>query len=137
MKPWFTAAAFVLLAACGQPPGDADPKADPAATAEEAPDTAATLVTDTWIGRWSGPEGLFLDIKPAATPGAYALTIKANLDTQGDYAGRADAEVIRFERDGKAETIKAGTGAQTGFKHLDGKRDCLIVVEGAEGYCRD
>jgi len=137
MKPWSAAVVLHFLAACNQPAGDANPKADPAATAQETPDTVATLVTDTWMGRWAGPEGLFLDIRPGGAPGRYALTIKANLDTQGDYAGQADAEVIRFERDGKAETIKAGTGAQTGFKHLDSKRDCLIVVEGAEGYCRD
>jgi len=137
MKYLIAATALFLLAGCGQPAGDANPKAEPAATTAETPDTAETLVTDTWVGRWTGPEGLFLEIKPGAASGQYALTLKDNLDTQADYPGHADGEVITFARKDKAETIRAGTGAQTGFKYLADKRDCLIVVEGAEGYCRD
>ena len=137
MKPWFAAAALLMLAACGQPAGDASPKADPPTEAAETPDAAASLVTDTWLGKWTGPEGLFLEIKPGASAGVYALTVKDNLDTQADYSAQADGEVIHFTRAGKEETIRAGIGAQTGFKYLDGKRDCLIVVENTEGYCRD
>ncbi|HEX7784279.1 MAG TPA: hypothetical protein VF509_15865 [Sphingobium sp.] len=91
-----------------------------------------------WIGRWTGPEGLFLDIKPAkdGKAGHFALTIKDNLDTQGSYTGVAQDGAIAFERNGKPETIRAGTGPQTGFKYLMDKKDCLIVQEGKEGYCR-
>ena len=44
--------------------------------------------------------------------------------------------VIHFERDGKDLTIRPGTGAETGFKWLADKENCLIVVAGQEGYCR-
>ena len=94
--------------------------------------------TQQWVGRWTGPEGLFLDIQPSPNgkAGHYALTNKDTLDRQGDYAGIADGATIRFVRDGKDMAIRPGTGDETGFKYLAGKTDCLIVVPGQEGYCR-
>lgn len=93
----------------------------------------------TWTGRWTGPEGLFLDIRPApgGKPGRYALTLKDSLDAQGGYAGVARGDFIAFTRNGRPLTIRAGSGDETGFKYLAGKQDCLIVVAGKEGYCRD
>ena len=98
----------------------------------------ARLPTDDWVGKWTGPEGLFLDIQPSpdGKPGHYALTNKDNLDRQGDYPGVAEGATIRFVRDGKDLAIRPGTGDETGFKYLAGKSDCLIVVKGQEGYCR-
>jgi hypothetical protein len=98
----------------------------------------ARLPTDDWVGKWTGPEGLFLDIQPApdGKPGHYALTNKDNLDRQGDYPGVAEGSTIRFVRDGKDLAIRPGTGDETGFKYLAGKQGCLIVVPGQEGYCR-
>lgn len=99
---------------------------------------AAAVPTDDWVGRWTGPEGLFLDIQPSpdGKAGHYALANKDNLDRQGDYSGIADGTTIRFVRDGKDLTIRPGTGDETGFKYLAGKQDCLIVIAGQEGYCR-
>ncbi|WP_242125041.1 hypothetical protein [Sphingobium sp. Sx8-8] len=99
---------------------------------------AARLPTDDWAGRWTGPEGLFLDIQPSpdGQPGHYAITNKDNLDRQGDYDGVADGSTIRFVRDGKDLAIRPGKGVETGFKYLAGKSDCLILVPGKEGYCR-
>ena len=96
------------------------------------------LPTDDWVGRWAGPEGLFLDIQPSpdGKRGHYAIANKDNLDRQGDYDGIAEGTTIRFVRDGKDRTIRPGTGDETGFKYLAGKKDCLIVVPGEEGYCR-
>lgn len=96
------------------------------------------LPTDDWVGRWMGPEGLFLDIQPApdGRPGSYALTNKDSLDRQGDYDGVAEGGMIGFTRDGQALTIRPGSGGETGFKYLVDKTDCLIVVPGQEGYCR-
>lgn len=96
------------------------------------------LPTDEWVGRWTGPEGLFLDIQPSpdGKPGHYAIANMDNLDRQADYGGIADGATIRFVRDGKDLTIRPGTGAETGFKWLADKKDCLIVVKGQEGYCR-
>lgn len=111
---------------------DADSVAANAAPAD------ARLPTDDWVGRWTGPEGLFLDIQPSpdGKAGHYALTNKDNLDRQGDYAGVADGATIRFVRDGQDLAIRPGTGDDSGFKYLAGKTDCLIVVAGQEGYCR-
>lgn len=94
--------------------------------------------TQQWVGRWNGPEGLFLDIQPSpdGKAGHYALTNKDTLDRQGDYDGLADGATIRFVRDGKDRVIRPGNGAETGFKYLAEKTDCLIVVPGKEGYCR-
>nr|WP_176590159.1 hypothetical protein [Sphingobium sp. EM0848] len=119
--------------------------AAPSVEAIEEPDAvnaganeAAGLPTDDWVGRWAGPEGLFLDIQPSpdGKSGHYAIANKDNLDRQGDYNGVADGATIRFVRDGKDLAIRPGIGAETGFKYLAGKTDCLIVVPGREGYCR-
>lgn len=99
---------------------------------------AGRLPTDDWVGRWNGPEGLFLDIQPSpdGEPGHYAITNKDTLDRQDDYAGVAEGPHIRFVRDGKDLSIRAGSGEESGFKYLAGRTDCLIVRPGREGYCR-
>ncbi len=99
---------------------------------------APRLPTDDWVGRWTGPEGLFLDIQPSpdGKPGHYAITNQDNLDRKGNYNGIAEGTTIRFVRDGKDLAIRPGKGAETGFKYLAGKDECLIVVAGSEGYCR-
>ncbi|HUD91245.1 hypothetical protein [Sphingobium sp.] len=96
------------------------------------------LPTDDWVGRWTGPEGLFLDIQPSpdGKPGHYAIANKDNLDRQADYDGVAEGSTIRFVRDGKDLAIRPGKGDETGFKYLAGKQDCLIIAPGQEGYCR-
>lgn len=98
----------------------------------------ATMPTDEWLGRWNGPEGLFLDIQPSpdGQPGHYALTNRDTLDREASYAGVAEGETIHFKRDGKDLAIRPGSGVETGFKYLADKKDCLIVVAGQEGYCR-
>lgn len=91
------------------------------------------------MGRgWTGPEGLFLDIQrsPDGKPGHYTIANKDDLDRQGNYSGFAEGTTIRFVRDGRDLSIRRGIGDETGFKHLAGKKDCLIVVPGQEGYCR-
>jgi hypothetical protein len=103
-----------------------------------ATNNVAALATDAWIGRWAGPEGLFLDIQPSpdGQPGHYAITNKDNLDRQDDYSGVADGSTIRFVRDGKDIALRPGKGGETGFKYLADKQDCLIAIPGVEGYCR-
>jgi hypothetical protein len=142
--------ALLLLAGCAKSvdEGDAANNATaPAATVEtiDDPDAlgaadnmAVGLPTDDWVGRWSGPEGLYLDIQPSpdGKPGHYAIANKDNLDRQGDYDGIAEGSTIRFVRDGRDLAIRPGKGDETGFKYLAGRQDCLIVVPGREGYCR-
>lgn len=101
---------------------------------------ADTRVTDGWVGHWVGVEGLVLDIAADADqgPGHYWLTMRYGLDDsdQGRFAGVAQGDTIRFTRPDGEQTLKAGDGAATGLKWLDGKKDCLVVKAG-EGYCRD
>ncbi len=132
--------AALMLCACG-PAGDQSahpvPPADAPAPPTPRPAADAPLV-DGWVGHWAGPEGLFLDIKAREdSSGLYPMTLKDNLDGQANYEGEAAEGGLRFTRGGRAIVIRAGTGAQTGFKDLADKKDCLIVAPGAEGYCRD
>lgn len=107
--------------------------ADPATTSPNA-----TAATASWAGRWVGPEGLYLEIKPegGADSGRYTLRMKYTLDDEGTFEGRAVNDTILFDRAGKQETLRAGDGAATGMKWLAEKKDCLVVATG-EGYCRD
>lgn len=110
--------------------------------ANEVPSNASDLLTETaapatdgWVGKWTGPEGLVLDIARTATPGRYDVKVTL-LDGTGSYTGTAEGDVIRFERSGVRETIRKATGAQTGLKWLAGKQNCLMIRQ-AEGFCRD
>ncbi len=116
----------------------ADNGVDQDAMAANGQAARPVLPTDDWIGSWAGPEGLYLDILASSSgePGNYLLVSKDNLDRQDHYSGMADGASIRFQRDGRELTIRAGTGKDTGFKYLADKQDCLIVIPGKEGYCR-
>jgi hypothetical protein len=43
--------------------------------------------------------------------------------------------VIEFSRDGKTETIKAATGAETGMKDFTKETNCVVIKKG-EGFCK-
>ncbi|MHA6769980.1 hypothetical protein [Sphingobium ummariense] len=146
-----TAMAMCLLAGCAKGvdneaqagnnaamPANAEMIEDTDAMGQGAAEDAARLPTDDWVGRWTGPEGLFLDIQPApdGKAGHYAIANRDTLDREADYSGIAEGATIRFVRDGKDLSIRPGTGAKTGFKYLADRQDCLIVVAGQEGYCR-
>ncbi|KFC51562.1 hypothetical protein DK37_00455 [Halomonas sp. SUBG004] len=129
--------AVLLLSGCGS---------NTASSSAPAPDTATEQhpshhqLTDQWIGRWTGVEGLFLDISKnePAGPGHYLLEMQYGLDAdqRGTFEGQATAEGIRFSRDDGAQLLRAGDGEATGMKWLLEKEDCLVVKTG-EGYCRD
>lgn len=142
---------FALLGGCGKSgnPGarhdDASVPANIAENVEEDRDALNAVVkedgslpTDDWVGRWAGPEGLYLDIQPASNgkKGHYAIANRDTLDRQANYTGIAEGAVIRFVRDGQDLAVRPGNGDETGFKYLAGKTDCLIVIPGKEGYCR-
>lgn len=97
--------------------------------ASSTPDTAPS-----WLGRWNGPEGTYLQLN-AAGDASYEIRIKA-LDAERTFKGVGKDGVIYFERDGKQESIKATDGNATGMKWLAGKSRCLTLQPG-EGYCRD
>lgn len=127
--------ALLLIAACAQPA--ADNAATPEITdaqAESVPADNAIASAGEWTGKWIGVEGLALDIQPGDTPDTRKLTVTL-LDGTNDYIGTVGGNTIEFTRDGKAETIRHGTGADTGLKYLADKTDCLIIKSG-EGFCR-
>ena len=100
--------------------------------AERAPER------DGWVGKWTGPEGMVLEIAKGDAPGRYRIANKWSLDQTepGTYDGRASARGIVFRRGDARIELVAGDGDATGMKWLAGKTDCLIVAPG-EGYCRD
>ncbi|TVU91023.1 hypothetical protein [Vreelandella titanicae] len=130
---------LLLISGCAQNSNNA---------ASGAPDSGTSIeqsephhqVTDKWVGRWTGVEGLFLDISKneAAGPGHYLLEMQYGLDANqsGTFEGQATAEGISFNREDGPQLLSAGDGEATGMKWLLEKEDCLVVKTG-EGYCRD
>ena len=94
---------------------------------------ASTPVADKWLGKWSGPEGTFLQI--VRSNGKYEVIIQ-NLDGPRTFQGQAAGDHVEFERDSVKESLRATNGAETGMKWLSEKSNCLTVRAG-EGYCRD
>ena len=148
--PLSIAAAALLLAGCGDKTDTANnaavvPDANMALDMEDVPaneepglandgDLTDAPATDAWIGKWTGPEGLALDIEKTEAPGSYKITVNL-LDGANTYAGTADGDGIAFMRAGTRETIRAATGDDTGLKYLAGKPNCLMIKQ-AEGFCR-
>ncbi|MET0269892.1 MAG: hypothetical protein ABW173_05640 [Sphingomonas sp.] len=132
---------LLAIAGCDAAP----PARDAAAVAAPARDPASPqaapakpidhAVTDGWIGRWVGVEGLVLAIARGDLPATYRLHIIL-MDGAEDHVGVAQGETIRFERDGEPQVIRHVTGDRTGLKWLADKRDCLVIRPG-EGFCRD
>lgn len=119
---------FLLLTACND-------KADTiiSSTSSSLGLAVTPVVTDTWLGKWRGPEGTFLEV--SGGNGNYDIIIQ-DLDGPKQYRGTSNGDHILFERDGAAETIHASNGTDTGMKWLAEKSDCLKVSVG-EGWCRD
>lgn len=105
----------------------------PAAVEVQAPVASAPEPTDSWVGRWNGPEGTFLEV--TGGPGTYRVTVQ-NLDGPRSFDAKAGSGTLVFMRDGVTETLRPGNGVDTGMKWLADKRDCLVLKAG-EGYCRD
>lgn len=136
--PFFLSSMLALaICACSEPATEAtDAAPDPAlATAEGDAEPNPVFTYDGWIGRWTGVEGTYVDIRPDGS-GGWTLEMQSDLDTKGTYAGTSTAAGIAFERGGETLVLRESDGAATGLKWLDGKQDCLMVAEG-EGYCRD
>lgn len=131
MKAFAMVASIAVLAVAACQPAPAA-KSDSAAVVEGK---KPAPVTDAWLGDWTGVEGTMLKIDVGAVPGVYAIT-ETTLDGPVNFTGTAEGAVIRFERAGAPESIRAGDGAATGLKYLDGKTNCLVIKSG-EGFCRD
>ena len=101
--------------------------------AASAPGKISAAEADKWLGKWSGPEGTFLQL--AGGNGKYEVTVQ-NLDGPRTFQGNAVGDRIEFERNGIKESLRATNGVETGMKWLSEKSNCLTVRAG-EGYCRD
>ncbi|GAA3260490.1 hypothetical protein [Sphingomonas yabuuchiae] len=88
-----------------------------------------------YVGRYVGVEGMYLNIKHAATPGRYRMEMQWDLDNKGEFRGEQVGDTIVFERGGVRETLRPTNGDATGLKYLAGKTECLTVKTG-EGYCK-
>ena len=139
-------AATLPAAACsGPPPAATDgnqvgsvgaPAAEVVNRTLPEPDPAETArVEADYLGKWIGPEGLVLEVTPKAG-GGVTIVNQWTLDDRGTFDGSVTAEGLRFVRSGEAVTARPGDGDATGMKWLPGKKDCLTVKPGWEGYCR-
>ena len=99
--------------------------------AADKPSTANAVV-DQWLGQWNGPEGTSLVLSKNGEK--YVVKINS-LDGPATYEGIAVGDHIEFQRDGKNESIHAGSGADTGMKWLLDEKNCL-VIKASEGFCR-
>ena len=126
---------LVVLASCqsgNQPPAPSSTETSTAPASTTTPGSAKRP-TDSWLGQWNGPEGTFLLL--SSNGDKYVVKIQS-LDGPATYEGVAFGNQIQFERQGKAEFIRAGSGKETGMKWLLDKKTCLIIKTG-EGFCRD
>jgi len=129
---------ITLMASCQDRSQSA---AEPSPTAIRTPSVSPTAaapakvnnITDQWLGQWNGPEGTYLLLSKRDEQ--YVVKIQS-LDGPATYEGVAAGDRIEFKRDGKTESIRAGSGRETGMKWLLEKKDCLIIKEG-EGFCRE
>lgn len=85
------------------------------------------------VGRWPGVEGTYLNV--AKKGDKYTIEI-ANLDGPKTFEGSAKGDTIEFTRNGKTETIKSATGAETGMKGFEKDTNCVVVTKGSEGFCK-
>ncbi len=88
---------------------------------------------DALVGRWPGVEGTYLNITKKGDN--YSVEI-ANLDGAKTFDGTAKGDVIEFTRNGKTETIKTASGAETGMKGFEKETNCVVVTKGNEGFCK-
>jgi hypothetical protein len=136
IRSWVIAISITaLIASCK----DRKPPPEETSNAGTSPPQTSTTalpaindVTDKWLGKWIGPEGTYLVL--SKNTGKYIVLINS-LDGPATYEGMAAGDRIEFHRDGKTETIHAGSGHDTGMKWLLDKSNCLIIKTG-EGFCR-
>lgn len=114
------------------PAATASPATSPA-TSPAASAAADAAKADALVGRWPGVEGSYLNISKKGDK--YSIEI-ADLDGPKTFEGTAKGDAIEFTRNGKTETIKAATGAETGMKGFEKETNCVVVTKGSEGFCK-
>ena len=139
-----TIALLLLVTGCqdrhpSAPPPSSSSSSSPVTPSASRPSVSPTVFprganrhTDRWIGQWNGPEGTYLSL--TRTGDKFLIRIKS-LDGMATYEGVPVEDHIEFMREGKTESIRAGSGKDTGMKWLLEETDCLIIRFG-EGFCR-
>ncbi|WAC48374.1 hypothetical protein OVA03_00105 [Asticcacaulis sp. SL142] len=124
----------LAMSACSRAPEPPQnpPELPPVSAEMPASATAALPSVPDWTGKWTGPEGTWLEVKPLN--GGFEVAIQ-NLDGVRTFPGAVKEGGLAFTRDGAEYIIRAGNGSDTGMKWLADKTNCLIVMTG-EGYCR-
>lgn len=117
-----------LLAACDKPIQERSANQTVA-----QPVAVSTNVASSWLGKWIGPEGTDLEVMSDGQKHTIAIR---NLDGVRMFEASSTHAGLTFERDGAIETIRPGSGRDTGMKWLQDKSNCLAVKLG-EGYCRE
>ena len=116
------------------PAASASPAMSPVASPPASPATAGVgSKADSLAGRWAGPEGTYLNVTKKGEK--YTIEI-ANLDGPKTFEGTAKGDAIEFTRNGKVETIKTVSGADTGMKGFEKETNCVVVTKGSEGFCK-
>jgi hypothetical protein len=114
------------------PAASASPISSPATSPSGSPAASGSKV-ETLVGRWPGVEGTYLNVSKKGDK--YTVEIK-NLDGTKTFEGTAKGDTIEFTRDGKPETIKVATGAETGMKGFEKETNCVVITKGSEGFCK-
>ena len=136
----FAVAAFALGAACdsrsdapNKPVTPPVSSPSPAASPVGSPVAGDTRKAELLVGKWTGPEGTYLEVTKKGDK--FQIEIK-NLNGPKTFEGTAKGDVIEFTRNGKTETVKAATGADTGMKGFEKETTCVVVTKGSEGFCK-
>ena len=114
------------------PAASASPANSPVTAPSGSPVASATKL-DALTGRWTGEGGAYLNVIKKGDK--FSVEI-ANLDGPKTFEGTAKGETIEFTRNGKTETIKAASGAETGMKGFEKETNCVVVTKGSEGFCK-
>ena len=143
-----TAFAALVLGACGGSPDNktTPPTLTPAATSSPAvsPEVAnpGEAAVQKLIGKWDGPEAAYLSVTEKMgndgkqqNPRKFDIEIK-DLDKAQKFEGTAKYGTIEFARNGKAETLKAASGTETGMKGFEKETNCVVVSKAGEGFCK-
>jgi len=116
------------------PAAPTSPATSPATSPTGSPAAnAAAGKADSLVGQWAGAEKASLNITKKGDKFTIDITGK---DGTKSFEGSAKGDIIEFTRNGKTESVKASTGAETGVKGLEKETNCVVVTKGTEAYCR-
>lgn len=86
------------------------------------------------VGKWPGAGSASLNITKKGEKYSIEIT---GADGPKTFEGTARGDGIEFTRNGKTETVKHATGDETGMKGFAGRKECLVVTKGSEGFCKN